>query len=553
MNSATLPRQRLILLGVGASLLSVLLLYLLFGSHLTTFQDGLSSKLGSFSHRGKESRLHLIVPVTSPAFRLCQTLLSMVSLGWPAPIFIGWNIKPADGNAGGKVSHLFKVTSTLAYLQKLPEEQDDDLVLLVDAYDIWFQLRPEVFLARYFAVKEDANRRIAAELGRATVERYGLKNTVLFNVDKGVWPPIDVATDLWWLPKPDIDFGPYTDIRDLNDNIPRWVNSGSIIGPVKDVRRVFDAARKRIQRDFSSTHPEWRGADQGYFSSVFADQEYARYQLRPNSSQIQEHPFKSAFITPGQETDYGMFLDYFSDLTQTLALNEDFLGWLSFEKPREPAPDQTRLAAHQIDLTSDILSSRPPFAGIAAALDINNTHVDENIEKLVTSSTWRNISLSTNLATGRVYPILHLTGLKEHLDDYWSRMWFVKYGPALLTSALAVRTDDFIYKAKDGRIFRAGDGTPDSRPRQANETVGAYTDAGQWLSWDGHHGICEPWQDWVFNKKTLPPPPEVHASPPKEPVGKALVTTLVDAQGTLHTTSAKSKPKPTPSSSKAPE
>lgn len=101
--------------------------------------------------------------------------------------------------AGGR--YVSKIEKTLQWLEDQPEEHDDDIVLLIDAYggfnyfsdksdvdarmdgDIWFQLPLEVLLQRYNAVTERANRDLMARMGKA-YEAEQVRQSILFGASK---------------------------------------------------------------------------------------------------------------------------------------------------------------------------------------------------------------------------------------------------------------------------------------------------------------------------------------------------------------------------------
>ncbi|KAI9713480.1 MAG: hypothetical protein M1820_000862 [Bogoriella megaspora] len=517
-----LPRQRQVFIGLGLSLLTVVVLYYLFGSSLsTTLNTTARAKIDAFTGNIKDSKLHFIVPATKGNFNFCQLLLSASVLGWPAPILIGEGLKPANGDPDGQVSHLFKITRTLQYLESLPKEQDDDLVLLVDAYDVWFQLRPEILIKRYYTAREAANKKLISELGSSTVAKHGLRQSIFFNVDKTYWPSMDTDTDMWWLPNstlPEYAFGPETDKADGHwPDRPRWLNSGAILGPVGDMRKLFNGTARRVERDYS-TSPV-KDSDQLYFARLFMDQEYFRLLLRGNTSLIEEHRYD---VPPLQENDvheYHVTLDYKSELFLAKAFYDDFMAWITFDTPRKPVKDQTILAPWQIDLTQDVLDSPPPLAPIANALDIDKdrAHIDPYVESLVGNSSWRRVPLGTNLISGLAFPILHFTGDKKLLNDWWSRLWLVKYGRALLTAVATAPPVDVITRTSDARLWRASQGIANATQRSPDQTVGAWSDSGRWMPWEGEDGICERYEDWLFARKSLPPPADLDKKPdPKE-------------------------------------
>jgi len=72
----------------------------------------------------------------------------------------------------------------LAYLEELRLENNNEIVILLDAYDSWLQLRPEVLLSRYKAI----NRRLYAtaekELGSKTINEVGVTQSIIFSAQK---------------------------------------------------------------------------------------------------------------------------------------------------------------------------------------------------------------------------------------------------------------------------------------------------------------------------------------------------------------------------------
>jgi len=80
-----------------------------------------------------------------------------------------------------------KITGVLEYLEKLETSADDDLVMMIDAYDIWMQIRVESLIDRYYSINAEANKRIKKRLGRAAAIE-GIEQTVLFGSGKHCAP-----------------------------------------------------------------------------------------------------------------------------------------------------------------------------------------------------------------------------------------------------------------------------------------------------------------------------------------------------------------------------
>lgn len=99
------------------------------------------------------------MPATSSNTDLCKLLLSGQILHYPTPALINWGAPEAED---AYVQHLAKIETILNYLNKLSDTKtasDDDLILILDGYDIWLQLSSEVLLKRYFKVIEATNTR----------------------------------------------------------------------------------------------------------------------------------------------------------------------------------------------------------------------------------------------------------------------------------------------------------------------------------------------------------------------------------------------------------
>ncbi|VTO83006.1 unnamed protein product [Fusarium graminearum] len=209
----------------------------------------------------QDRRLAIVLPANNPDHELCKVITSSIALGYPCPVIVNWGktYDPSKGWKGG--SHLAKITGTLEYLDSVvdpntPDEnrlEENDLVVLSDSYDVWFQLPPDVLIKRYHEANAQANRRLAAQYkGRGKVT---MQQTIIVSAQKKCFPPESSGSILHCDQLPDSPvrkdlYGPNTD-RDPNefhDNRPKYLNSGSMIGPVGDMRRYFRRVYERMQR-----------------------------------------------------------------------------------------------------------------------------------------------------------------------------------------------------------------------------------------------------------------------------------------------------------------
>lgn len=193
-------------------------------------------------------------------------------LGYPTPTLIAWNatfenngattvhtaaMLPANFCTGGLLgggSHVAKISGVLDYLESMEESEEDDIVMMMDAYgaweelafppsprfdsklaaDIWFQLRPEVLISRYHAINAAANKRLVSRLGNA-VKAEKLQQTIIFGAGKRCAPNQMHTIACYPIPEsplPDDVYGANTDtIMGKNKYTSlkqRYLNSGFV-------------------------------------------------------------------------------------------------------------------------------------------------------------------------------------------------------------------------------------------------------------------------------------------------------------------------------------
>ena len=92
---------------------------------------------------------------------------------YPTPHFLNWGVD-YESEWAKEGSHMAKMAVVEKYLSTLPDTTDDELVLLVDAWDIWFQLPIELFLQRYHTINARANERISNQIGAERMDEQGV-------------------------------------------------------------------------------------------------------------------------------------------------------------------------------------------------------------------------------------------------------------------------------------------------------------------------------------------------------------------------------------------
>ena len=200
---------------------------------------------GAVIPKPEKQKLHVLLPTTMGDVNLCKTILSARAMGYGEPIILGWGDQYDTDYLLGGGSHVAKISNVLRWLNNIRPEQEDDLVLMMDAFDIWFQLPVEIFIERYHSINERANSRIAKHYDKAA-ELEDIKQTIVFGAGKRCAPNQPHTKACYTIPASPIS----KDIYDGNtDTIigrnkytslrQRYLNSGYIVGPAKDMRAMF--------------------------------------------------------------------------------------------------------------------------------------------------------------------------------------------------------------------------------------------------------------------------------------------------------------------------
>ena len=508
---------------------------------LTVRQPRETKVVQAFYHHD-DQKFHLIVPATRTNINLCQLFISAGILGYPAPTLINWGGEedPEDEYA----AHLAKVQGVLDFLDGFAPEQQDDLLLMVDGYDVWFQLPLDILVGRYNALVAQLEDRNRQQFSNEVLERHEIKDSVIFGPDKLCWPDDPLRLACWAVPDSPLTaqaFGPDTDHGIIDHNRPRWLNSGTIMGSISGVRKVFAATLARIHSDYSSN------SDQLYFAQLYGEQSYSRRldqfrhlksvnedtageeeelfpssvgivtgpdptlvprddaliepepQSEPEPESEPERPKEIPYIPEDAIIEHQIALDYNSSLFQTVAYYEDYLTWinhslLSTYSQSEAASNPY----HHFPLSPDLLNSGPLSATPQSISLIHSTDFTEYIRAILKAlsnydthfpppaelKSWSTLSLGLNTITKETFAILHFTGKKGYREMWWRRNWFYMYAEQLLKRRRTALED----------VRRnAGMGDVDSR-----EIVdGAWTAKGGWVEW---RDICGKWEYELFGK-----------------------------------------------------
>lgn len=495
--------------------------------------------------------LRMLIPASSADAKLCKTVISSAVLGYPAPILINWNKQFEDPALIFGGSHIAKIEGVLAHLKTLDSSNDNDLVMVADGYDVWFQLRPSVMINRYFEINNAANARLREQHDHDIASK-GVEQKVLFSSQKRCWPmqanhPACYAVPESTLPrdvygeKTDMDVGdeanPYVKFRQ------QFLNSGACVGPVSAVRAVFERANQMMHKDKNI------GSDQGIFAEMFGQQEFMRHVMKYRSRSFfrrfldfvaktrgREYSYKIIDpVNKGPETngeprvtmslepdnplafEFGIGLDYKSEILQATVFSEYDTEWLERQdKQRIKAVSTEKgvpMPPRVGQLPREVLTSLQPF------YSSRQGYFEDS--RLPVEKTWNQVPLFTNVWSGispvAVHHNAHRDGLKGRIESHWPYPWFQPYLRALLDQRSLSPQHQVAVTYANGSEQAWYSPTYSS---WENEFSGVYTDGPENGYWGDFDMLCEgegiweeifrdgkgPWADPRYRE----PAPEVH-------------------------------------------
>ncbi|KAL0939499.1 uncharacterized protein CTRU02_206109 [Colletotrichum truncatum] len=403
---------------------------------------------------GGPRRLRLFMPADGPHINLCKTVMSAVALGYPMPTILNWNgeFNRPDWHFAG--SHIAKLESLLAVIDTLYAEDDDvnenDLVLLVDAYDIWFQLPPSVLIERFHRINRDADARVAKQWGEhGYTPDFPVpppKQQIVVTTAKDCQPDWESGSNPryeYWpdSPLPPDFYGEGTDkvlpyafdsARKYKKIRPRCVNSGMIMGTIGALRGALQKCKEKVDMVAMSDRQLW--SDQALFAEVIGDQEMWRYWIRGllstwngTTSNQEELPREVRRVADqalaGEGFDFGIGLDYdFATIPPTCSSEDD--GFFV-----------------RLDDTDAVIKESKK-AGVPGGVRVKGIPPElEHERDPLPGLSWGKVPLYTDFFFGTIPVGIHhnayIFGLKPwRLEHWWNMTWYYPHLRELVTSAL---------------------------------------------------------------------------------------------------------------------
>ncbi|RXG41912.1 hypothetical protein VDGE_02295 [Verticillium dahliae] len=201
----------------------------------------------------RTSKLHYLVPSSFVSDAVCAGIISALVNRYPIPTLIGYK----GENEFDAVDHLAKVRVINRFLKTLPAE-DDDLVIVVDSFDVLAQLPIEVTLERYFEMSARSEQQLADQRGITVDELHdlGIRQSILYGTGKICFDANPNEPLCPFVPgsnsarqKFGVMTGGFSDPR-YRDS--RYLNSGTIMAPVGHLRKFMHAVQELVELTTSS-------------------------------------------------------------------------------------------------------------------------------------------------------------------------------------------------------------------------------------------------------------------------------------------------------------
>ena len=497
-------------------------------AQLTNLQSPLPDE-GKSSKR----RLRVFMPADGPNINLCKTIMSAVALGYPLPTLLNWDgaFNRPDWHFQG--SHIAKLESLLAVIEELldgsGDASEDDLALMVDAYDIWFQLPPSVLIQRFHQLNREADERNQQKWEQMKSQHPNFpieppRQSIIVTGAKDCFPDpssgSDGHYDLWPAsPMPEDLYGDDTDkfqtaivesSRRFRRIRPRCANSGMIMGTMGAMRDALTRCREKVEEAARAGRQLW--SDQALFAEVIGDQEAWRLWTQELASTwngtgaVTQNSIRHSHVRDvassslrGQRFEFGIGIDYnFTTIPPTCSSEEDAY----FAQIDNMV--QVKVLSREAGVPGDIrLKHTPPE--LDAALDLR--------EGPYSAIRWGQQPLYSDFFFGTTPVGIHHNayahGLKAfRLKTWWPLMWFHPMLRELVTYSLNRRSEG----EKDilSMVDPSGNKVNYTNPQENSVTVFTSGNRGTVSSfepkeWDQ---VCQkgtvPWYDELFGDERGP-------------------------------------------------
>ncbi|KAJ4360610.1 uncharacterized protein N0V89_001176 [Didymosphaeria variabile] len=478
---------------------------------------------GTISHvpgnlRKSSPNFHLLLSSLEHDADFCKTTMSAMIMNYPPPTIVSPLVDPEKKSDWEKE----KLKGVLAYLEDRKVVKDNDLVMLVDGRETWFQLPSELMIRQYMNVVADANRRVQKEYGKV------FSQTIVFGAKK-TCEGDDVACR--HMPSSILPRDVYRTgegMKETEELVPaKYLDAETLMGPVNDLRVLFQTALLVLEQGKS----QYRTV-QSVMKTLFGEQMLARHiykkENRPAALKMYDHvsgallgskeqgKTSNVILQGDRQYEFSIGLDYTHALFQPLIeCAEGELLTTKRSNDTEPTQKHYPQMSHiSSDLPSAFVNATGPFwrpddSSHDPSPNDKSAYIDKleykyGLDKLPRRDTsWTNISLIQNTYTGAVPATFRtnhrtlspgseqnqsrVTNLAEtqpyNVDVAWTSLWYAGYERALLRRYFRTPQSPMGYHT----AAIGGDLLWDQRGGRG----GVWTaDSGLWLPWGEVDGVC---------------------------------------------------------------
>ncbi|KAF1845424.1 uncharacterized protein K460DRAFT_337606 [Cucurbitaria berberidis CBS 394.84] len=450
---------------------------------------------------------HLLMPSETDTDGFCKTTLSAMLLNYPPPTVV--NLYAAfETDVQWERD---KLNNTIHYLSNAQYVQDEDLVLIVDGQESWFQLPSDVIVTQYKRLLEEANVRL--------LERYGVNKdgfqkfnqTIVFGAEK-MCQSDDMACK--YVPQsilPGDIYGKEMGRR-IADMPAKFINSKIVMGPAGDLRELYLTALRKLEENRSQSQTV-----QSVFATIFGEQQLRRDAIekekKPAGSKLKAFLGGATSKTTNADValqnatqhEFSIGLDYTHTLFQPLIYcTEDELVPLMHDNSTDLSKYQHPDSWTQyLDLPPVLSETKPPFwrpdlvkhnpSPNEKSAWIDKLEFNKDLDSLPKRKLpWSDVSLLQNTYTGAVPAVLlnNPMAMRNTGADHapsanvtWFSLWYAPYTRALLRNYFRTPQSPNGYH----NSLVGGDRAWDQRGGRG----GVWTAYEQiWLPWGEVDGVC---------------------------------------------------------------
>lgn len=450
---------------------------------MPTFSNTGSTSGAKYDLATNTSRIHYLLPASNVKAPLCAAAASALANRYPSPVVVGYK---GEGEFDAHAAHIAKLRVIARYLHQFKDEASaHDLVLVVDGFDVLAQAPAEHMIEQYFRVMAEKDQLLADRFGISVQEAHahGLRQTLLWGTDKGCFPSRRDEPQCWLIPDSNLGryvMGPKTG-RDHQNDLPfsdsKYLNSGTVMGPLGDLRLLIDDVLSFINTTWTEDN-QYRNSDQLYISKTYARQEYSRLMdLTDGKYQGPEgHKMPDLSQYNPENHEFHITVDFDATFTMTQCHNERFIHKLKYDGIANKAHvGDDHMEEGETFLPYDIGMPSSLYMGLER---LRNAYSGKKPEEQGEDARhWiRSLHLGTNIATRKQYAFYHNTCNKSDFVKRFRESWFwPDIKPLLRAAVKAIQADEPINERPlDGRMWKPIQQYPKAGP--GDEYGGIYTD-----------------------------------------------------------------------------